>query len=89
MRYCADKVKIVIKHKYRKEYCINIKIEDKMLKYISNISKTIIPVMISVCRCLVVSHIQSFNFRNETTLAIKYISSMFSSNTPSLVHQNS
>ena len=39
--------------------------------------------MISVCRCPVVSHIQRFNFRNETTPATKYISSMFSSNTPS------
>ena len=39
--------------------------------------------MISVCRCPIVSHIQRFNFRNETTPATKYISSMFSSYTPS------
>ena len=34
MRYWVDKVKIVIKHNYNQAYCVNIKIEDKMLKYI-------------------------------------------------------
>ena len=33
MQYIADKVKIVIKHKYNKAYCININIEDNILRY--------------------------------------------------------
>ena len=32
-QYWADKVKIINKHKHNKAYCINIKIEDHILKY--------------------------------------------------------
>ena len=74
IQYWADKVKIINKHKHNTTYCINIKIEDHILKY--RVYPKQYQSWYQTWRFPVTSHIQRSNFSKEIKPASKYISSM-------------